>query len=159
MQLRCVILQLAASPLSNTNETHSLGAFTSVLSRNSRPRGATSSPPCPCMPSLWPTFAAAGPSTCSSSVSRRILRKSLASPSARLGWQFDSRWSGFSGLRAFTALPAGGDPICGAPHGDDNRRAHRWTAGRLFTQQKNHVDYQCEETDELWRYVTVNSSH
>lgn len=81
-------MQPASSTASNINETHSLGAFASVLHRNSRLHGVTSSPPCLCMPSLWPIFAVVGPSTCSSSVNQRILRKSLASPSARLGWQF-----------------------------------------------------------------------
>lgn len=54
--------------------------------RNSRLRGVVSSPPCLSMPSSWPISAAAGPSTCSSSVSLRILRKSLVSPSARFGF-------------------------------------------------------------------------
>lgn len=140
-------------------QTHSWRWFTSVPGRNSKPHGVTSSPPCLCMPSSWPTFAAAGPSTCSSSVSRRILRKSSASPSARLGWQSDKRWSRTSGPMSIAPLPTGGDPVCCAPHGDDHCSAHRRTTGWPFTQQENYVNHKCEETDELRRYVMVNWSH
>lgn len=41
------------------------------------------------MPSSWPTSVVAGLFTCSSLASRHILRKSLASPSARLASQFN----------------------------------------------------------------------
>lgn len=154
MQLRYLPLQ----PAADVNRSHSVCSLTSVLYRNSKPHGVTSSPPCPCMPSSWPTFAAVGPSTCSSSVSRRILRKSLASPSARLAWDFDKYWQWITGIASVPAPPAGGDPVCRAPHGDDNCGAHWRSAGRSFTQQENHVYHEREETDELWRYVTVNKS-
>lgn len=55
--------------------------------RNSKLRGVAFSPPCLSMRSLWPTSAGAGPSTCFSSASQRILRKYLDSPSARLALQ------------------------------------------------------------------------
>lgn len=54
-----------------------------LVCRNLKPHGDTFSPPCQSMPSLWPTSAGAGPSTCYSSASRPTLKKSLALRSAR----------------------------------------------------------------------------
>lgn len=73
------------NPLSHVTTPGAVRAADSLfnLNRNSRPRGGSSSPPCPSMQSLWPTSAGAGPSTCYSSASRPTLKKSLALRSAR----------------------------------------------------------------------------
>lgn len=133
------------------------------LYRNSRRPGVVSSPPCLSTPSLWPTSAAAGPSICSSSASQHILRKSSASPSARLAvpqfhplnWCCEASGTETDHRLLYGFLCTGGTSVCCAPHGDDNYSSYWRTAGRLLTQQQNHVHHKCEENHELWRYVRM----
>ena len=82
MRFVCTMLDVAFQL--DTHCTNDTRWFLSVNHRNSRLHGVVSSPPCPSTPSSWPTSAAAGPSTCSSSASRLTSRKFSVFPSARL---------------------------------------------------------------------------
>lgn len=122
------------------------------------------------MPLSWPISAAAGPSTCSWSASRRTSRKSLAFPSARsvttshcsepqtkntctrLG-PGNKWWPG-----AMRDVHTGGDIVCRASHGDDHRGSYRRAVGWLLTQQQDHVDHKREEAHELRRWVVLKMS-
>ena len=170
--LRCVSVKHAANLRVSNTDTHNINdihSFWCSHHRNSRLPGVVSLPPCPFMLSSSPTSAVAGPFTCSSSASRRILRKSSASPSARFRpHSFTTSYSTDNDKYPWRQiinhktdlhggfLKTGWDPVRCPPHGDDNCSSYWRTAGWLLTQQQNHVHHEREETHELWRYVLVN---